>query len=178
MGYVFLVHMLRQYKKEIIATLCFLGIVALSLVVTFSVDIYVSVELIFAQPASLTPMFGLYAISLLVMYFSVSLFTIFDRIYSSKVVRKNMVHSFIYVIAIILVLSFSEYTQYMFVQQTLDLMPNANGVTNTIWSMMFTRSLLFALGSPFIAYGTCVSAINIQKKNQRALITDKALQQH
>lgn len=131
-------------------------ILGVTLFVTLSVDIYVSVQFI-ASPISLASIIGLYAISLLSMYFGVSLFTFCDRAYFSKVVRKNVFHSVLYTVGIIIILSSSAYMQHSFVNNaraviTLPLEDNLS----TVWQMMIMRMILFAMGSPFITYFTCI----------------------
>ena len=142
--------------KFILVLLYISVILGVTLFVTLSVDIYISVHLI-ASSVSLTSIIGLHAISLLSMYFGVSLFTFFDRAYSSKVVRKNIFHSMLYTVGIILILSSSVYVQHSFVNNaraviTLPLEDNLS----IVWQMTIARMIFFAMGSPFITYFTCI----------------------
>ena len=144
---------------KFILTLLYLSvIIGVTLLATLSVDIYISVQSIYAGSISLVSMIGLYVISLLSMYFGVSLFTFFDRAYSSKVVGKNIFHSTLYVIGIIFILSSSVYMQHSFINTTLPLEDNLS----TVWQMMIARIILFALGSPFITYFTCAISARYQ----------------
>jgi len=143
--------------KFILVLLYLSVILGVTLFVTLSVDIYISVQSIYAGSISLTSMIGLYAISLLTMYFGVSLFTFFDRAYSSKVVRKNIFHSMLYTVGIIFILSSSAYMQLSFVNyaRAVIALPLEDNLS-MVWQMMITRMFLFALGSPFITYFTCI----------------------
>jgi hypothetical protein len=143
--------------KFILALLYLSVILGFTLLVTLSVDIYISVQSIYADSISLVSMIGLYAISLLSMYFGVSLFTFFDRAYSSKVVRKNIFHSMLYTVGIILILSSSAYMQLSFVNNARAVVASPlEDNLGVVWQMMIARVILFALGSPFITYFTCI----------------------
>ena len=143
--------------KFLLALLCFYGILSVTLVVTLSVDIYVSVQFIVGS-ISLASITGLYAVSLLSMYIGVTLFTFFDRTYSSKVMRKNIFHSMLYTVVIIFILSLHAYVQRSFTQNALAL--SASPIPDNlsiVWQMTIARTILFALGSPFITYLTCTT---------------------
>lgn len=142
--------------KFVLVLLYFYGILSVTLLATLSVDIYISVQFIYAGSISSPLIIGLYAVSLLIMYFGVSLFTLFDRAYSSKIVKKNVFHSMLYIVGIIFILSLQAYTQHSFTQNTLALatLPIEDNV-NMMWQMAIARIILFALGSPFITYFTC-----------------------
>jgi len=139
--------------KFILILLYFSVILGFTLFVTFSVDIYISVQFI-ANSISLASIIGLYAISLLIMYFGVSLFTLFDRAYSSKVAKKNIFHSMLYTVGIILILSLHAYMQHSFTQNALAALPIEDNLS-MVWQMTIARIILFALGSPLITYFTC-----------------------
>ena len=136
--------------------LYFYGVLSVTLVVTFSVDIYVSVQLIYAGSVSLASIIGLYAVSLLSMYLGVSLFAFFDRAYSSRVVKTNIFHSILYTLVIVFILSLHAHVQRSFTQNTLALtaLPIEENLS-VVWQMTMARITLFALGSPFITYLTC-----------------------
>lgn len=138
-------------------------ILGVTLFITLSVDIYVSVQFI-GGSLSLTSIIGLYAVSLLSMYFGVSLFTFFDRAYSSKVVRKNIFHSMLFTVGIIFILSFSEYMQLSFVNNARSViaLPLEDNLS-MMWQMTIARIVLFALGSPFITYFTCIIPTKYQR---------------
>jgi len=142
--------------KFILALLYFYGVLSVTLVVTFSVDIYVSVQLIYAGSVSLASIIGLYAVSLLSMYLGVSLFAFFDRAYFSRVVKTNIFHSILYTLVIAFILSLHAHVQRSFTQNTLALtaLPIEENLS-VVWQMTIARIILFALGSPFIAYFTC-----------------------
>lgn len=142
---------------KFILVLLYLSVVlGVTLFVTLSVDVYVSVQFI-ASSISLASIIGMYAISLLSMYFGVSLFTFFDRAYSSKVVRKNIFHSILYTFGIILILSSSAYMQLSFVNnaRAVIALPHEDNLS-ILWQMTIARMILFAMGSPFITYFTCI----------------------
>ena len=145
--------------KFILVLLYFSVILGITLSITFSVDVYVSVQFIYAGSISLASIIGLYVASLLTMYFGVSLFTLFDRAYSSKVARKNVFHSMLYTIGIVFILSLSAYMQLSFINETLPLEDNVG----MVWQMMIVRMILFALGSPFITYLTYTIPTRYQK---------------
>jgi len=142
--------------KFILALLYFYGVLSVTLVVTFSVDIYASVQLIYAGSVSSALLIGLYAVSLLSMYLGVSLFAFFDRAYSSKIVKTNILHSILYTLAIVFILSLHAHMQHSFTQNTLALtaLPIEENLS-VVWQMTIARIILFALGSPFITYFTC-----------------------
>ncbi|MDH5450167.1 MAG: hypothetical protein OEX77_04570 [Candidatus Bathyarchaeota archaeon] len=145
-----------SFGKFIRVLLYLSTILGITLFITLSVDIYISVQFI-AGSISLTSMIGLYAISLLSMYFSVSLFTFFDRAHSSKVVRKNIFHSTLYTVGIIFILSSSAYMQLSFINHTRAVAPLPfEDDLSIVWQMIVARMTLFALGSPFITYFTCI----------------------
>lgn len=151
--------------KFILALLYFYGVLSVTLVVTFSADIYVSVQLIYASSVSLASIIGLYAVSLLSMYLGVSLFAFFDRAHSSRVVKTNIFHSILYTLVIVFILSLHAHVQRSFTQNTLALtaLPIEENLS-VVWQMTIARIILFALGSPFITYFTCtVSARYTQK---------------
>lgn len=142
--------------KFVLAVLYFYGVLSVTLVITFSVDIYVSIQLIYAGSVSLALLIGLYAVSLLSMYLGVLLFAFFDRAYSSKVVKTNIFHSILYTLVIVFILSLQAHVQRSFTQNTLALtaLPIEQNL-NVVWQMTIARIILFALGSPFITYFTC-----------------------
>jgi len=142
--------------KFVLVLLYFYGVLSVTLVVTFSVDIYVLVQLIYAGSVSLASIIGLYAVSLLSMYLGISLFVFFDRAYSSKVVKINIFHSILYTLVIVFILSLHAHVQRSFTQNTLALaaLPIEENL-DMVWQMTIARIVLFALGSPFITYFTC-----------------------
>ena len=142
--------------KFVLALFYFYGVLSVTLVVTLSVDIYVSVQLIYAGSVSLASIIGLYAVSLLSMYLGVSLFAFFDRAYSSRVVKTNIFHSILYTLVIVFILSLHAHVQRSFTQNTLALtaLPIEENLS-VVWQMTIARIVLFALGSPFITYFTC-----------------------
>jgi len=148
-------------EKFMLTLLYLSAIIGITLFVTLSVDIYVSVQFIVGS-FSLASVVGLYAVSLLTMYFGVSLFTFFDRANSSKVLRRNVFHSVLYAVGIILFLSLWACMQVSFIDKTLSVAAFEYNL-NTVLQMMTARVVLFAVGSPFIAYFTCVIPSRHQK---------------
>ena len=120
-------------------------------IAAMTVDIYASVQLIYNTETTLTWM---YALSLLVMYSGVALFNVYDRHYFSKVPRKNILHSILFALAVVVTLIPSEYTTYQFMAKTLEYaaVPNQHSFTQTSYGpAMLLRTILFVVGTPFIA---------------------------
>ena len=134
--------------------LWFLLISAVPWIAAMTVDIYASAQLIYNPEMSLTWM---YALSLLAMYGGVALFNVYDRHYFSKVPRKNILHSTLFALAVILTLIPSEYTTYQFMAKTLEYaaVPNQHTSTQTFFGLaMLLRTILFVVGTPFVTHLT------------------------
>jgi len=134
--------------------LWFLLISAVPWIAAMTVDIYASAQLISATKITLT---WVYALSLLAMYGSVALFTLYDRHYFSKVPRKNILHSILFALAVALTLIPSEYTTYQFMAKTLEYaaVPNQHSFTQAFYALaLLLRTILFVVGTPFIAHLT------------------------
>ena len=134
--------------------LWFLIICAIPWITAMTVDIYASAQLISDTKITLT---WVYALSLLAMYGSVALFTLYDRHYFSKVPRKNILHSIFFALAVALTLIPSEYTTYQFMAKTLEYaaVPNQHSSTQTFYALaLLLRTILFVVGTPFIAHLT------------------------
>ena len=134
--------------------LWFLLISAVPWIAAMTVDIYASAQLISATKITLT---WVYALSLLAMYGSVALFTLYDRHYFSKVPRKNILHSILFALAVALTLIPSEYTTYQFMAKTLEYaaVPNQPSFTQAFYALaLLLRTILFVVGTPFIAHLT------------------------
>jgi len=131
--------------------LWFLLISAVPWTAAMTVDIYASAQLIYNPATTLTWM---YALSLLAMYSGVALFNVYDRHYFSKVPRKNILHSILFALAVVLTLIPSEYTTYQFMAKTLEYaaVPNQHSSTQTFYGLaLLLRTILFVVGTPFIA---------------------------
>ncbi|MFQ5758581.1 MAG: helix-turn-helix domain-containing protein [Candidatus Bathyarchaeia archaeon] len=141
----------KELGRVVGEVLWFLVIAAVPWVVAVSVDIYFSVQLIYNTGNTLVA--GVYALSLLTMYGGVALFTVYDRHYFSKLVRKNILHSMLFALSIILILIPSEYMTYQFMVKTI---PTQHSSAEAFYGLvMLLRIILFAVGSPFITYLTC-----------------------
>ena len=130
--------------------LWFLLISAVPWIAAMTVDIYASAQLIYTTATTLVWM---YALSLLVMYGSVALFNVYDRYYFSKVPRKNIFHSTLFALAVVLTMIPSEYMTYQFMAKTLEVaaIPNQHSSAQTFFGLaMFLRTTLFVVGTPFL----------------------------
>jgi DNA-binding transcriptional ArsR family regulator len=133
----------------------FLVIGAVPWLVATSVDIHASVQLIYNT--NITPITLLYALSLLAMYGGVALFAVYDRHYFSKSLRKNILHSMLFVLIVGLFLIPSEYMSYRFTAETVSIEPISaqHSPAMAFYGLvMLLRMILFVIGSPFIAYLT------------------------
>lgn len=140
----------KELGRLVEEVICFLLILAIPCLVALSVDVYASVQLVHSVDALIV---GVYASSLLAMYLGIALFTIYNRHYFSKILRKNIYHSMLFAVAVILILIPSEYIHYQFIAKT---MPFQHSFTEAFYGLlMLTRLILFVVGSPFIAYLTC-----------------------
>jgi len=128
----------------------FLVIITIPCLVALSVDVYASVQLVHSVDGLIV---GMYASSLLAMYFSAALFTIYNRRYFSRVLRKNIYHSMLFAVAVVLLLIPSEYVSYQFVVGTIPLQHSSAEAFYGL--LMLARSVLFVIGSPFVTYLTC-----------------------
>lgn len=154
MGFVLALRLLRYHRRAILGALYLLGILSITLMSSLSVDIYISVRLVYAEPAQSTSLASLYLISLLTMPLIVCLFTVFDRTYCSKSVRKNVLHSVLYATASSLILLMSAFTQYQFNKMTFSMTSSQNLLAETILQMALARIILFVASSPLLAYLT------------------------
>jgi DNA-binding transcriptional ArsR family regulator len=131
--------------------LWFLLISAVPWITAMTVDIYASAQLIYNTEMTLAWM---YALCLLVMYGGVALFNVYDRHYFSKVPRKNILHSILFALAVVLTFIPSEYMTYQFMTKTLEYaaIPNPHSSIQTFFGLaMLLRTILFVVGTPFIA---------------------------
>jgi len=161
LGFTLALRLLRYHRRAILGALYLLGILSVTIVASLSVDIYMSVQLIYAEPAQPNSLMSLYLISVLTMPLSVSLFTLFDRTYYSKSTRKSVFHSTLYAMVSSLILLMSAYTQYQFNTMTFSLVAlSQNLLAETLLQMALARIILFMACSPLIAYFTCALATN------------------
>jgi DNA-binding transcriptional ArsR family regulator len=137
---------LSRFAEKIIY---FLVIVTIPCIVALSADVYASVQLVHSVDGLIV---GMYTSSLLAMYFSAALFTIYNRRYFSKGLRKNIYHSMLFAVAVVLLLIPSEYVSYQFIVGTI---PLQHSSTEAFYGLMLARSVLFVIGSPFVTYLTC-----------------------
>ena len=132
--------------------LWFLLISAVPWITAMTVDIYASAQLIYDAETTLV---GVYALSLLVMYGSVALFNVYDRHYFSKIPKRNILHSTLFALAVILTLIPSEYVTYQFTAKTLEYVaiPNQHSSTPTFFGQtMLLRAILFVVGTPVVTH--------------------------
>jgi len=140
----------KELGRLVEKVIYFLVTITIPCLVALSVDVYASVQLVRSMDGLIV---GVYASSLLAMYLGVALFTIYNRHYFSKVLRKNIYHSMLFAVAVILILIPSEYIHYQFIAKTI---PFQHSFTEAFYGLlMLTRLILFVVGSPFIAYLTC-----------------------
>jgi DNA-binding transcriptional ArsR family regulator len=140
----------KELGRVVGEVLWFLVIAAVPWLAAVSVDIHTSVQLIYSPETSLA---CVYTLSLLAMYSGVALFTVYYRHYFSKVARKNILHSILFALAVVLPLIPSEYMTYQFIAKTI---PTQHSPAETFYGLaMLLRTILFVLGSPFIAHLTC-----------------------
>ena len=141
----------KELGRLVAKVLWFLIISAVPWVTAMTVDIYASVQLIYKT--NIAPVAWVYALSLLAMYFGVALFTVYDRHYFSKVLRKNILHSIFFALTVVLILIPSEYMTYQFIAKTI---PTQHSPAETFYGLvMLLRMILFVVVSPLIAYLTC-----------------------
>jgi len=134
--------------------LWFLLISAVPWIAAMTVDIYASAQLISATEITLT---WVYALSLLAMYGSVALLTLYDRHYFSKIPKRNILHATLFALAVVLTLIPSEYTTYQFTAKTLEYaaIPNQHSSTQTFFGLaMLLRTILFVVGTPVVTHLT------------------------
>jgi len=149
----------RELGRLLEEVTCFLVILAVPCLVALSVDVYASVQLVHSVDGLIV---GVYAFSLLSMYLGVVLFTIYDRHFFSRVLRKNIYHSTLFAVAVVLILFPSEYIYYQFIVKTI---PFQHFSTETFYGLLIlARSVLFVVGSPPIAYLTCKLAGGVFKR--------------
>jgi len=140
----------KELSRLVEKVIYFLMIITIPCLVALSVDVYASVQLVHSVGSLIV---GVYASSLLAMYFGVALFTIYNRHYFSRVLRKNIYHSMLFAVAVVLLLIPPEYTSYQFIARTI---PFQHSFTEAFYGLlMLVRSVLFVIGSPFITYLTC-----------------------
>lgn len=149
----------KELGRLVEEVICFLLIIAIPCLVALSVDVYASVQLVHSVDNLIV---GVYASSLLAMYLGIALFTIYNRHYFSKILRKNILHSMLFAVAVILILIPSEYIHHQFIAKTI---PFQHSSTEAFYGLlMLARSVLLVVGSPFIAYLTCKLAEGFQRK--------------
>lgn len=149
----------KELGRLLEEVICFLVILAVPCLVVLSVDVYASVQLVHSADGLIV---GVYAFSLMVMYFGVALFTIYNRHFFSRILRKNIYHSMLFAVVVFLILFPSEYKYYQFVVGTI---PFQNSSTEAFYGLLiFARSVLFVVGSPLIAYSTCKLAEVVFKR--------------
>jgi DNA-binding transcriptional ArsR family regulator len=145
----------RELGRVVGQVLWFLVLGGVPLLAATSVDIYASVQLIINT--NVAPMVGVYALSLLAMYGGIALFTVYDRHYFSKILRKNILHSMLFALTVILFLIPSEYMSYRFTGETVSIEPISaqHSPAMAFYGLvMLLRMILFIIGSPLIAYLT------------------------
>lgn len=137
-------------KRSMLSMIYLVSIAAITLIGTLSADVYMSIETLHPSFAA-SNLYVLSAVSLLLMFIGVSLFVFFDSINFSTTIKKSMIHSVTYIVAITLVLSLSTYVQYM----NYTVLGNAALTSASMLQVMLMRILLFMLGAPIAAYCTC-----------------------
>ena len=141
----------KELGRVVEEVVWFLAISAVPWLTALSVDVHASVQLIYNT--NITPMVWVYALSLLAMYGGVALFTVYDRHYFSKVLRKNILHSILFALTIVLILIPSEFMTHQFMVKAI---PTQHSPAEAFYGLvMLLRMILFAVGSPFITYVTC-----------------------
>lgn len=168
----------KEVGKLVAEVVYFFAIVAITLIIPLSVDIYTSVELIYSGSALTISMFGLYVVSLLALYVGVILFTFYHRAYFSKVPRKNLLYSTLFGAGIALILFYSSYTQYLFNLEAISLMATSQSSSTDyiLYGPVISRTVLLIVGSPFMAYLTCkLSERRSEKGENSRRLQDKTL---
>jgi DNA-binding transcriptional ArsR family regulator len=151
----------KELEKSVGKIVFLFFIVSVTLMVPLGVDIYVSVQNLYATPnLSLGYMVGMYLVGLSGMIFGIILFVFYDRHYFSKNVKTNVIHSTIFAIGISLMSIFSAYMIHRFEQATLlvqAILPSNSGVT---WLFSTLRTVSFLASAPLVTY-------NISKLTKR-----------
>ncbi len=126
-----------------------LSIVGLTLLVPLCIDILMSVQGILGNGYSSLQLAGVFLASSLVMIAGAFLFVLYDRHYYSKTLRKNVIHSSAYVIAVSVLSSLTFYNLYSFNQNASPLEATEN------LSPMFVvlRTVIFIASTIALAYG-------------------------
>ena len=103
----------KELSRVVGQAFWFLLICAVPWLAAVSADIRASVEIM--SNSGTTQVAWVYVLSLLAMYGGVALFTIYDRHYFSKALRKNIIHSTLFALVIVLTLIPQMYMTYQFV---------------------------------------------------------------
>jgi len=149
----------KELSRLVEKAIYFLVILAIPCLVVLSVDVYASVQLVHSAGGLIV---GAYAFSLLAMYLGVALFAIYNRHFFSRVLRKNIYHSMLFAVVVVLLLVPSEYMSYQFIVGTI---PFQHSSTETFYGLLIlARSVLFVVGSPLIAYLTCKLAEGVFRR--------------
>jgi DNA-binding transcriptional ArsR family regulator len=137
----------RKELEKAIGEIVFLFfIVGATLMAPLSVDIYVSVQNLYASRLSLVQIVGFYLLGLSGLILGAIMFTFYDRHYFSKNVRANVIHSTIFAIGISLILISSAYINYIFEEASL--LSNSG----LAWLFMILHAVSLLASAPLVAY--------------------------
>jgi hypothetical protein len=142
----------RKELEKAVGEIVFLFlIVGVTLMAPLGVDIYVSVQNLYAPTLSFGQMAGLYLVGLFGMILGTILFAFYDRHYFSKNVKTNVVHSTIFAIGLSSLLVFSAYLSYRFEEATLSLAPlPSKGAMG--WLFMILHAVSLLASAPPVSY--------------------------
>lgn len=136
----------QNYFEKLIGKIVFLFfIIGITLMAPLSVDIYLSVQSIYAASLSTEHIIIMFLVSFLGMTFGVILFVLYDRHYYSKSFKTNVVHSTIFAIGISLLSISSAYITRSFELET------ASG-SNVAWFVSILRTVSFVASTPITTY--------------------------
>jgi DNA-binding transcriptional ArsR family regulator len=138
---------IRNYLERIAGEIVFLFlIVGVTFMAPLSVDIYLSVQIIFSGSLT-THIVLMFFASLIGMVFGAVLFLFYDRHYFSKNPKTNAVHSLLFAVGITLMSTYSAYISYQFE------IASANGSNFAFWFSIL-RAVAFLGITPIATYAT------------------------
>ena len=136
----------QNYFGKLIGKIVFLFfIIGITLMAPLSVDIYLSIQNIYAPSLLTEQIIAMFLVSFLGVIFGVILFAFYDRHYYSKSIKTNVVHSTIFAIGVSSLSVFSAYVIRSFELETMN-------VGNMTWLVTILRVVSFVGGTPIITY--------------------------
>jgi DNA-binding transcriptional ArsR family regulator len=141
----------RELERGVGKIVFLFFIIGITSLAPLSVDIYVSVQNLYAPNISLEQLVGLYFAGLSGMVLGMMLFVFYDRHYFSKNMKTNVIHSTFFAVGISLLSISTTYMIHSFEQAAAAVAASPSNIGET-WVLSILRTVSFLASAPLVAY--------------------------